>query len=544
MEAIATTSGSIAHASTKNGQAARHMGCATTCYSGAGGEDWPRHQWALQVWARWPHLAELELQPGDLLPPAQRALDRDIAAFICPVGQVALRLFVLCSMGGFSKLGVLEDNADALAADVGLVLSYSLLDVVESGWPIFSLLSLLHHAIRTELHGWRRLHGHSLAATVWMAQISSLWATAPAVGPPAPGSIKPVPPGRKRGQEPAGREPTVARLCCPRPLAVRDRSLLAAAMAAAKAAGASTRPWRRAYLCAVGRWLRVHSKSHNVALGLLRSHWPISEALGLLENSIHESQQVHAPDEVGTFAAATLVGGFKSALQTHLARQLPLVAGSLSSLPVVSSAILPSEAFFFHGLVDMVGASAIVESGIGNGGSTRAACAWARALPGRRVFAVERAPLAPALLQALRAACGGLLELYAGDAFSVLDAVLLRAANSNNSRVALLLDGPKGRVAVRLALQALRRFSRLVVVAVHDVFRRDARYRDRQGRHLTRVAMEAAPYLSVFSDESWFLHLACHLDANYVIAANESATGSYGPTLGALVQTGAIRIAQ
>ena len=31
------------------------------------------------------------------------------------------------------------------------------------------------------------------------------------------------------------------------------------------------------------------------------------------------------------------------------------------------------------------GVQVIVESGVGNGGSTRAACAWARAVPGRPV---------------------------------------------------------------------------------------------------------------------------------------------------------------
>jgi hypothetical protein len=37
------------------------------------------------------------------------------------------------------------------------------------------------------------------------------------------------------------------------------------------------------------------------------------------------------------------------------------------------------------GLGGESGVQVIVESGVGNGGSTRAACAWARAVPGRPV---------------------------------------------------------------------------------------------------------------------------------------------------------------
>ena len=36
-----------------------------------------------------------------------------------------------------------------------------------------------------------------------------------------------------------------------------------------------------------------------------------------------------------------------------------------------------------EGWAESPGVQVIVESGVGNGGSTRAACAWARAVPGR-----------------------------------------------------------------------------------------------------------------------------------------------------------------
>jgi len=113
----------------------------------------------------------------------------------------------------------------------------------------------------------------------------------------------------------------------------------------------------------------------------------------------------------------------------------------------------------------------------------------------------------------------------------------LHAVGANETPVALFLDGPKGRVAVRLALEALQRFQGLRVAAVHDVPRRDPRYCDMEGRHLTRLAMEQAPFASVFSDEPWFVaHFGLRLDAGVWRPDTTNTTGSYGPTLGALVR--------
>lgn len=199
--------------------------------------------------------------------------------------------------------------------------------------------------------------------------------------------------------------------------------------------------------------------------------------------------------------------------------------------------VLPSEAFLFHSLADLQGVQVIVESGVGNGGSTRAACAWARAVPGRRVLALERA-LKDSVAADLAPACQGVLEMRSGDAFAALDWAL-HSVGAQNHSVALLLDGPKGRVAVRMAEDALRRFPGLRVAAIHDVPRLDGRYRDEDGRHLTRVAMEASPCLQVFSDESWYVaNYARQIDADAEWDDDSANTGSYGPVLGAFVRGG------
>ncbi|CAK0790463.1 unnamed protein product [Prorocentrum cordatum] len=280
----------------------------------------------------------------------------------------------------------------------------------------------------------------------------------------------------------------------------------------------------------------------------MRSPWPALEALALTEAAALAEVRLASP--VGE-APVDLHAVEPSALEEHLGRHiderfsLERERAELGALASLNGAILPSEALFFRGLVDLVGASTVVESGVNQGGSTRAACLWARAAPGRRVIALERVPPSPLVVGELRRACGGVLDFRIGDAFSLLDGILQgatapgRAASASACAVALFLDGPKGRVAVRLAEAALDRFPGVCVAAVHDVPRLDPRYRDADGRHLTRVAMESSRYASVFSDAAWFVQrFARGLDAGPWAPprSSEEATGSYGYVLGAFVR--------
>eukprot|EP00929_Paragymnodinium_shiwhaense_P102962 TRINITY_DN66223_c0_g1_i1.p1 TRINITY_DN66223_c0_g1~~TRINITY_DN66223_c0_g1_i1.p1 ORF type:complete len:226 (+),score=44.66 TRINITY_DN66223_c0_g1_i1:121-798(+) len=205
-----------------------------------------------------------------------------------------------------------------------------------------------------------------------------------------------------------------------------------------------------------------------------------------------------------------------------------------------------NKALLMHTLADMVGASVLIESGVGEAGSTRAACAWARAGESgqRHVIAIEREELPERTVSALRTACGGgILQFHAGDAFDVLD-TLLKSLSAKNVTVALFIDGPKGRVAVRLARHVLDNFDCVRVVALHDVPRLDPRYRDAHGRHLARAAMEKVPAAQVYSDEEWFVNrFAKQIDGHSVLSrqgeagfAASNVTGSYGPTLGAFVR--------
>lgn len=148
--------------------------CSSSYAAGAGGEDWPRHRWALQVWAHWPHLAELELRPDDLLPPAQRALLPHLGGEVaCPLGLVALRLFIFCSLSGPDQRRAVADNGDALAADLSFVLSCHLLEVsTRSGVRVGRLLwsrELLNSAVSARSHVQRQSWSQKLEvwSTIW-----------------------------------------------------------------------------------------------------------------------------------------------------------------------------------------------------------------------------------------------------------------------------------------------------------------------------------------------------------------------------------------
>ncbi|CAJ1421445.1 unnamed protein product [Effrenium voratum] len=444
--------------------------------------EWPKVRWALRVWAFWPQLAELELKPQDVMPAAEQAVAGGFPS--CKLAQLALQLFVLCSMGQAERSRALEESGEALMGEMTGLLSCRIAGIIESGWPLFSLLALLLRSSEPNV------------GSPWARRVAAGWRAPPEVGPPAPTEhLQTSPlawlPGKRRPPHPPA-----------------SGSGLAARWAANGAA--------RAAKCQVPRYRSLYLRQVDAALSQLRLRRrkaPFRElcAEGLCESlSLLEMARFvrKAPSRRAEAPPAP-----RAALRAALRRLLHAARAEASNAAAVPGAVLPSEAALFRALAELQGVQVIVESGVGNGGSTRAACAWAHAMPGRRVVALERA-LKDSTARALAGPCRGVLELRPGDAFSDLDGAL-QSASSGNASVALLLDGPKGRVAVRMAEEALRRFPQLRVAAIHDVPRLDGRYRDAAGRHLTRVAMEESPCLQIFSDEPWYVaNYARHLDIN------------------------------
>eukprot|EP00928_Gymnodinium_smaydae_P061759 TRINITY_DN45771_c0_g1_i1.p1 TRINITY_DN45771_c0_g1~~TRINITY_DN45771_c0_g1_i1.p1 ORF type:complete len:579 (+),score=100.77 TRINITY_DN45771_c0_g1_i1:154-1890(+) len=557
--------------------------------SATSGENWTRLRWAVWVFARWPHLAELEVRPEELLPAARRALDLAPAYGSCVLGEISLRLFVVATMGAEEKVTVLAENAPLFGADLARLLTTGCGPeaLLTSGWPIFTLLARLRQSFG--IHRGRRTHGSRelRSARPWAERLTRIWAIGPRAGPPEPPLREEVQLAgfASGGQLPRRYAGTLARWRgshrAPPALrrAASSTSLGRALLQALRALHArpladlrlERRRWQKA-LAAVGRelrrfWRAAGNDAEALTL-LLRSAWPICEALSFIEEAHADSLQLqdahrregHHGHADPRSASAVLAAALAPLLaQRHASA---VADPTLRALASVSGSVLPSEAFLLHTLADMAGASILVESGVGRGGSTRAACAWARRGAGlRRVVAIERAQLHPDTLEALSTACAGVrLDVRAGDTFEVLESLLLSleggsvagdpppAAGGNASgsrhagglRVAVFLDGPKGRVAVRLAEHLLRRFPHVALVALHDVPRLDSRYRDVHGRQLARAALESSPYPSVFSDEQWFVDgFARQLDGSaawFAAQANGSATGSYGPTLGALLR--------
>mmetsp|Transcript_60046 Transcript_60046/g.160936 ORF Transcript_60046/g.160936 Transcript_60046/m.160936 type:complete len:259 (-) Transcript_60046:267-1043(-) len=209
-----------------------------------------------------------------------------------------------------------------------------------------------------------------------------------------------------------------------------------------------------------------------------------------------------------------------SALQKHSV-QVPSLELQLPQLP---DSICPSEAAFFLGWVALLGVNVVVESGRGSGGSTAFWCKsphWTQL----SVFSIDREhreESADAVADCNKA------SLVEADAFQVLRPLL---KSLSHQRVGLFLDGPKGRVAVKLALQMMVEFPHVVLVGLHDVHRLSPYYQSR-GLHKTRSALEEAGCLSYFSDEDWFVKAWADLDRYWDLDGQAESLGSYSQTLG------------
>ncbi|CAK9026039.1 unnamed protein product, partial [Durusdinium trenchii] len=454
---------------------------AANCGSCQALEEWPKVTWALRVWSFWPGLAELEIRPQDVMPAAEHALAGALQPLMqypsCQLAQLVLRLFLLCGMSAEDRLLALEESGTALLAEVAeVVQSCRVTGILESGWPLFSLLALLRRGLPEADRGGRLGRG---AYDAWGKRVEAAWRSPAKVGPPPPEPelLGALPLRCSSTWLPGKRRPPRA------PLAGAGMPAASAARAAALQARAQRQYLK--YLDVVLRQLTSKTRPSRGPrqpglLAFLSSTWPMCESMSLLEMAIFTQpmRNVVGPSPFRHSLQST--ARLRDELRAVLEAQRPEAARRGFALRRLPGSVLPSEAFLLHCLADLQGVQVIVESGVGHGGSTRAACAWAKAVPGRRVLSLERA-LKDSVARDLAPACQGVLEMRAGDAFAALDWAL-HSAGALNVSVALLLDGPKGRVAVRMAEDAMQRFPGLRVAAIHDVPRLDLRYRDEDGR--------------------------------------------------------------
>jgi len=134
---------------------------------------------------------------------------------------------------------------------------------------------------------------------------------------------------------------------------------------------------------------------------------------------------------------------------------LELIHG-VEKQPESPGGILHEEALLFLSYVEQTGCNAIIESGVSASGvSTKYWCSWARQSPGRHVLAVDKDEVPLPCEEA---------QFFRGDAFEFLPAIVARAPGA-----CVFIDGPKGRIAVRLAEQLLELGAS--VVGLHDMIR-------------------------------------------------------------------------
>lgn len=122
-----------------------------------------------------------------------------------------------------------------------------------------------------------------------------------------------------------------------------------------------------------------------------------------------------------------------------------------ADLPYMPQAIFPSEMFLFYREAKGCNADHIIESGVGNGGSTRY---LARLFPDIRITSIDKNDVNP-----------GLTEFRRGNATYLLPSIV---RDSKGESLAVLIDGPKGDKAIDL-LEKLLTDEKVKFVAVHDM---------------------------------------------------------------------------
>mgnify|MGYP001765801914 CR=1 FL=1 len=180
-----------------------------------------------------------------------------------------------------------------------------------------------------------------------------------------------------------------------------------------------------------------------------------------------------------------------------------------------------------------LGIDMVVESGRARGQSTRILAKYL-ASTGVALHSFERARNADTEHADRQLAGAPNTTLHYGDARIAIPALL---AGTTAKRIAVLIDGPKGRKALDL-LDAARAANPAVVVGfVHDLSNRE------KGRpNYARRAAERDYPGAFFTDDETYVAATRHLDAN-ISVVNDGTTwepyrmggldiGSYGPTVG------------
>ncbi|MCK5604317.1 hypothetical protein KAR91_20680 [Candidatus Pacearchaeota archaeon] len=210
---------------------------------------------------------------------------------------------------------------------------------------------------------------------------------------------------------------------------------------------------------------------------------------------------------------------FKNRIDTFNDRVMPNVK--------LSRGILNSEGFAFCAMVDHLGAKLIMESGVCNGGSTTIIGKYFTGIP---IVSVD---LKTKVEASIRTSIFHNVTLVSGDSNVLLPQAIDVFADK---KIAVLIDGPKGEKAIKLALDSIN-ISNVVMVGIHDLFRslHGEPKRDRvifDNLSLDKFATDDIEFVNLFG------HLDTENDGTPFVRHEKYCHKSqgYGPTLGLLIK--------
>lgn len=179
-----------------------------------------------------------------------------------------------------------------------------------------------------------------------------------------------------------------------------------------------------------------------------------------------------------------------------------VASGVYDTVALTENSVLFSEAFAFVSFCRLHEVDLVLESGVYKGASTEI---WSVASGAADVVATDI--FVPPEAEA-RLGRRSNVRVLVGDGRRLLPELLERAPSR---RTAVFIDGPKGELAIRLAL-ALREYPQVAFVAIHDM----APYR----AELLRLGA------FFFSDDPWFQDLYGYLDAPFHMRPDIEAGGT------------------
>jgi len=241
------------------------------------------------------------------------------------------------------------DHADIIGADIDFILSCSVENVLDSGWPVFSLLTLLRHGIRKIFE--KRQKGS--ADSYWVSHVERQLTNhaRQETGPPEPPfeqfhetSSTRFPSrdyhlvGLRRGtllQRGFSRN-------APKVSALRN-PWFKASIALFQALRSENLQWRRLYFTVAARAMQEHE-----GLSFLKSQWPVCELLSQFERG-HTAPAEASKGALGrSVSAREIQEHFTAAVAMTMASRMHSaeVEAARAALAAESGAVLPSEAFF------------------------------------------------------------------------------------------------------------------------------------------------------------------------------------------------------